>query len=121
MSDQFDPNWPHGHDLLSRGGCRKPARILAFNATHNTRNIVFEWEYEPGGWGIDRASATGEDAAGWRLVNRPAPEPVVKKTLNHVVGISHRELDGFIYYAEVKVSVDFLSDGFVRASAEVVK
>lgn len=125
MSDAkhaFDPNWPHGHWFMLSNGTTYNATIL----TTSLRGVYHILAQYGGAYETftREGLAVDQDQNGPRLINRPAPEPVVVDTLcfmNTFASPQARDVAGRPIRANIEVTCEFMSDGSVRASAEVVK
>lgn len=120
----FDPNWPHGHYLVNDHGDLSEARIRLTDVAGDFP-IVAEW-LDGDRWRGSTFTADGRWMAGHRirLINRPAPEPVVVEVRRHINDYffgGSRTPDGLPPRVRVETAVTLFSDGTARASAEVVK
>lgn len=123
MSDTehaFDPNWPHGHDVLFPDGRRTQVRIVSLISACPGNPIVAEWEGGVGRWEIRRFNTLGRQSGYGllRLINRPAPEPVMVAGTKYALWMhdnTHK------HAARIEVTCEWLSDGTARAKAEVVE
>ena len=120
MSDEFDPNWPHGHLLRWRDGRTDKVRILA---TDLPRDYPVAFCLLDGDWrgAIYCHRSDGTDGFSARLINAPAPVKHAEAWVN-----VWRHPDGGLYIGahwdtleealDSKHSVNFI--GAIRISTE---
>ena len=118
MSDEFDPNWPHGH-LAVWGGETYPAKIIHDNLPG--RHLCVFIDDNIGDGTVIRARADGTTGTIVRLINAPAPVKHAEAWVN-----VWRHPDGGLYIGahwdtleealDSKHSVNFI--GAIRISTE---